>query len=71
MVVNSEALNTCERLAQGRYSATRWPGVSPVDYKSSAITTTLPRHIGNICPKVEILTQRHSPSVIIPTLTPF
>ena len=29
MVVTSEALGTCERLAQGRYSAMRRPGVEP------------------------------------------
>ena len=29
MVVTSKVLRTCERLAQGRYSATRRPGVEP------------------------------------------
>ena len=29
MVVTSEALGTCERLAQDRYSAMRWPEVEP------------------------------------------
>ena len=43
MVVTSEALGTCERLVQGRYSTMRRPGSNPrpVDCKSSALTATL------------------------------
>ena len=29
-VITSEALGMCERVAQGRYLAMRWPGVKPV-----------------------------------------
>ena len=50
-VITSEALGTCERLAQGRYSAMRRPGVEPATLliaicKSSALTTTLSSHTG-------------------------
>ena len=30
MTITSDALVTCEQLAQGLYSAVRWPGLEPV-----------------------------------------
>ena len=51
MDVTSEALGTCERLAQGRYSAMRRPGGVPVHdllIASPALTTTLPNHMSII-----------------------
>jgi len=46
MVVTSEAMGMCERLALGRYSAMGRPGVKPAtaDCKPSALTTALPSH---------------------------
>ena len=42
MVVTSEALGTCERLVEGRWSKAWRPGVNPrpVDSESSALITT-------------------------------
>ena len=50
MVVTSEALGTCVRLAQGRYSAMRRPGVEPAtcwlhDQRSNHYTTEPPINI--------------------------